>query len=86
MYHSPNSFIQKKKKNQKEIILVISFSVNWEVFEELPANKGPKDENGSKIDKTHIGNHRNKAADTIIKKISVLGSVLNQRNSKSEHA
>jgi hypothetical protein len=55
-------------------------------LEELPANKGPIDENGSKIDKTHIGNHRNKAADTIIKKISVLGSALNQRNSKSEHA
>lgn len=47
---------------------MISFSVNRQVFEELPANEGPIDENGSKIDKTHIGNHRNKAADTIIKR------------------
>jgi hypothetical protein len=39
------------------------------VFEELPANEGPIDENGSKINKTQVGNYRNKAAETIIKRI-----------------
>ena len=41
----------------------------------LPADEGSIDENGSKISKTQIGNHRYKAEDRIIKQILVLGSL-----------